>query len=145
MKKILLVTSIVFLFSCNNSSKKEINNKEDISFGNKIIKDFYNSCNSKDFYKLNDISSSEIDSTFLKKMVLFKDSVSDKMIRFEIDNIETIHVENNINDSLYSKLEIKTIVKTFYNNGSYTENLSFIKENNNPVKIIGYHLKGNYK
>lgn len=142
MKKIIMYSFLIILFSCEKSIKKETNRETDINYGKSLIQNFYDDCDLKKYDVIHEKLSSEVDTSIIKKIVLIKDSLGFKMKNFEIENIETFYTEIKEEDSINKRLEIHAFIKSYNKSNSLHENINFLKINNETPKIIGYHIKG---
>jgi hypothetical protein len=65
-----------------------------------------------------------------------------KAKNYEIENLETFYTEVKDQDSISKKLEIHVFIKSYNENNSFSENINFLKINDESPKIVGYHIKG---
>jgi hypothetical protein len=143
MRKILFLgLSVIILFSCEKSIQKETNREADIIFAKSLIQNFYKDCASNNLEELYKNLSSEVDTSVVKKVILIKDSLGFNMKNYKIENVETFYTEIKEKDSITKKLEIHAFIKAYNNKDTISENLNFIKINNETTKIVGYHIKG---
>ncbi|MGV7106516.1 hypothetical protein [Flavobacterium sp. U410] len=142
MKKTILYICFLILFSCEKSIKKETNREVDIIYGKSVVQDFYKNCDLKKYDEIYKNLSSELDTSIIKKIVLIKDSLGFKAKNYEIENLETFYTEVKDQDSISKKLEIHVFIKSYNENNSFSENINFLKINDESPKIVGYHIKG---
>lgn len=131
------------IFSCEKSIQKETNRESDIIYAKSLIQNFYKDCDLNNLEKLYNSISNEVDTSVVKKVILIKDSLGFNMKNYKIENVETYYTEIKEKDSITKKLEIHAFIKSYNNsNDSISENLNFLKVNNESPKIVGYHIKG---
>lgn len=133
---------MVILFSCEKSIKNEKNRESDIVYAKSLVKNFYDDCDSKRIDKLYKSISIEIDTNVIGRVIFIKDSLGFHMNNYKIDNIETYYTESKQGDSVIKKLEVHAFIKAYNDNKIISENLNFMKINDESPKIIGYHIKG---
>lgn len=142
MRKIILLC-LLTLFSCEKSIQKETNRSTDIIYAKSLIKNFYNDCDVRDYDKIYKNASADVNSTTIKRIISIKDSLGFSMKNYRIENVETFYTEIKNKDSITRKLEIHAFIKVDNdNNNTLSENLNFLKVNDESPKIVGYHIKG---
>lgn len=133
-KRILyLVTLILFFVSCDK--KSTINNsEEDIKRGQELASKFYKELSENDTLKINNYLDKSISSADFGKLV--KNNLKNYGViqKVDIKKTETSNITFNEN------IEINYILEIYveYEKSKNIEKISFVKKNDEPIKLDGY-------
>lgn len=135
MKKYLLV--LLFLsFACERKEVR-INDESDSKYAKELATNFYKELSNLDTLKIYNYLDASIPKKDLHKLIVKNNEDYGNITKVDVANVLTNYT--NIDDKVEVKYEIKNLV--IYEKVKCQETISFIKRNNENVKLEGYHCQ----